>query len=35
MGMGVFKIVEQMGRIDLKNWAKTIIFEKWLTMTPN
>jgi hypothetical protein len=35
MGMGVRKIIEQMEKIDPKNWAKTLTFEKWLTMTLN
>jgi len=35
MGMGVHKIVEQMKKIDLENQVKTIILEKWLTMTLN
>jgi hypothetical protein len=33
--MGVRKIVEQMGIIDLKNLVKIVIPEKWLIMTPN
>jgi hypothetical protein len=28
MGMDVHKIIEQMGRVDLENWAKTITLEK-------
>jgi hypothetical protein len=35
MGMGVCKIVKQMGRIDPKNQAKTVTFEKWLIVTLN
>jgi hypothetical protein len=33
--MGVHKIVEQMGKVDPKNWVKIITTKKWLTMTPN
>jgi hypothetical protein len=35
MGMGMSKIVEHMGKVDLKNQVKTIIPKKWLTMTSN
>jgi hypothetical protein len=35
MGMGVHRIVEQMGKFDLENWAKIVILAKWLTMTLN
>jgi hypothetical protein len=35
MGMGMDKIVKQMGKVDLKIWAKTIIFFKWLIVTLN
>jgi hypothetical protein len=35
MGMGVCRIVEQVGKADLKNQAKTVTLEKWLTMTSN
>ncbi len=35
VGMGVRIIVKQMGKVDLKNWAKTVIHEKWLMVTPN
>jgi hypothetical protein len=35
VGVGVCKIVEQMGRANPNNWMKTVTFEKWLTMTPN
>jgi hypothetical protein len=34
LGMGVHKIVEQMGKFDLKNRMKTIFSKKWLSMTP-
>ncbi len=33
--MGVHKIVEQMGKVDLKNLKKTIAPKKWLMMTLN
>jgi hypothetical protein len=33
--MGVRIIVKQMEKVDLKNWAKTVIHEKWLMVTPN
>jgi hypothetical protein len=33
--MGMHRIIEQMGNFDFKNQAKTITFEKWLTMTLN
>jgi hypothetical protein len=33
--MGMCKIIDQMGKVDLENWAKTITFEKWLIMTLN
>jgi hypothetical protein len=33
--MGMRKIIEQMGKIDPKNLAKTVIPEKWLIMTSN
>jgi hypothetical protein len=35
MGMGMHKIVEQMGKIDPENWVKIIILEKWLIATSN
>jgi hypothetical protein len=35
MGMGVHKIIKQMGKIDPKNRQKNITLEKWLTVTPN
>jgi len=35
MGMGMHKIVEQMGKIDPNNQVKIVIPDKWLTMTPN
>jgi hypothetical protein len=35
VGMGMHRIVEQMGKVNSKNWAKIITFEKWLFMTPN
>jgi hypothetical protein len=28
-------IIEQIGKFDLKNWAKIVTFEKWLTITLN
>jgi hypothetical protein len=34
MGMGVHRIVEQMGKVDPKNKAKTVIPKKWLIVTP-
>jgi hypothetical protein len=33
--MGMHRIVKQMGKVDVENWAKTITFEKWLTVTLN
>jgi hypothetical protein len=33
--MSVHKIVEQMGKVDPKNWVKIITPKKWLTVTPN
>jgi hypothetical protein len=33
--MGMDRIVKQMGKVDLKNQAKIVIFEKWLIMTLN
>jgi hypothetical protein len=33
--MGMRKIVKQMGKVDLMNWAKIIIPKKWLIVTPN
>jgi hypothetical protein len=33
--MGVHIIIKQMGKINPKNQAKTITFEKWLIVTPN
>jgi hypothetical protein len=33
--MGVRIIAKQMGKVDLKDWAKTVILEKWLMVTPN
>jgi hypothetical protein len=35
VGMGMHKIVEQMGKVDPKNQTKIVILEKWLIMTPN
>jgi hypothetical protein len=35
VGMGVHKIVKWMEKYDLENRAKTVTFEKWLTVTPN
>jgi len=35
VGMGVHKIIEQMGKVDSENSAKIVIPEKWLTMTSN
>jgi hypothetical protein len=35
VGMGVCRIVKQMGKANPKNWAKIITLEKWLTTTPN
>jgi hypothetical protein len=35
MGMGMHRIIEQMGKVDPKNLEKTIIPKKWLIMTPN
>jgi hypothetical protein len=29
------RIVEQMGKIDLENWAKIVTPEKWLIVTSN
>ncbi len=33
--MGMHRIFKHMGKIDPKNWAKIVILEKWLIMTPN
>jgi hypothetical protein len=33
--MGTHKIVEQTGKTNPENQTKVVIFEKWLTMTPN
>jgi hypothetical protein len=33
--MGVHKIVEQIGKVDPKNWVKIITPKKWLIMTLN
>jgi hypothetical protein len=30
MGMGVCKIVEQMGKANPENWAKIITLKEWL-----
>jgi len=35
MGIDMCKIVKQMGKINPKNRAKTIILEKWLIMMLN
>jgi hypothetical protein len=35
MGMDVHKIIEQMGKFDLENLAKTITPKKWLIVTSN
>jgi len=35
VGMGVHRIVEQMGKVDPKNLKKTIAPKKWLIMTLN
>ncbi len=35
MKMGVRRIIKQMGKVETKNWTKTVTFEKWLTMTLN
>ncbi len=35
VGMGMHKIVEQMGKTYPKNWAKTIIPKKWLIVQLN
>jgi hypothetical protein len=35
MGMGVCKIIEQMGRVDPKNQVKIVILEKWLIVILN
>jgi hypothetical protein len=35
VGMGVHKIIKQMGKTDPKNYAKIIILEKWLVVTSN
>jgi hypothetical protein len=35
MGMGMHKIVEQMGKIDPNNRMKFVIPEKWLIVTAN
>jgi len=33
--MGMRKIVKQIRKVDVENWTKTIIFKKWLIVTPN
>jgi hypothetical protein len=33
--MGMHRIVKQMGKIDLENWAKIVTLEKWLIATFN
>jgi len=35
MGMGMYKIVEQMVKIDPENQAKIVTLEKNLIVTPN
>jgi hypothetical protein len=35
MGMGVYKIIKQIKKVDPENWAKIITLEKWLIMTLN
>jgi hypothetical protein len=35
VGVGVRRIVEQMGKVNPNNQMKTVTLEKWLTMTPN
>jgi len=35
MGMGMDRIIEQMGKVDSKNQTKAVILEKWLIMTTN
>jgi hypothetical protein len=35
MGMGMCKIVEQMGRVDPKNQMKIVTLRKWITMILN
>jgi hypothetical protein len=35
MGMGVHKIIKQMGKTNPKNREKTVTLEKWLTVTLN
>jgi hypothetical protein len=35
VGMGVHKIIKQMEKVDLENYAKIKILAKWLTMTLN
>jgi hypothetical protein len=35
MGMGMHKIVEQMGKANPNNQVKFVTPEKWLTMTSN
>jgi hypothetical protein len=35
VGMGMHKIVEQMGKVDPNNQVKIVIPKKWLIVTPN
>jgi hypothetical protein len=35
LGMGMHRIVEQMGKNDLENWVKIITPETWLIATSN
>jgi hypothetical protein len=35
MGMGMHKIVKQMGNVDPNNRVKTVTLEKWLIVTLN
>jgi hypothetical protein len=35
VGVGMHRIVKQMGKVDLRNQTKIIVPEKWLIMTSN
>jgi hypothetical protein len=35
VGMGMHKIVKQMGKVDPENKTKIVILDKWSTMTLN
>jgi hypothetical protein len=35
MGMGMHKIIEQMGKVDLENRTNIVTLKKWLTVTLN